>query len=69
MAVRYIGMLVGAVLATSVAVAAQVPQQYPTKPIRIVAPFSPAGTADVLARILAATLPHTWSQQVSDDDR
>lgn len=42
---------------------------YPNKPIRIVAPFPPAGTADFLSRILADKLTQTWGQQVIVDNR
>src|SRR5690242_21902578 len=49
--------------------AAQGSQQFPAKPIRIVAPFPPAGTADFLSRMLADKLSQTWSQQVVVDNR
>jgi tripartite-type tricarboxylate transporter receptor subunit TctC len=51
------------------AAAAQSEQQFPAKPIRIVAPFPPAGTADFLSRMLADKLSQTWSQQVVVDNR
>jgi tripartite-type tricarboxylate transporter receptor subunit TctC len=63
-------LLVGGLLLTAGATrAAQAQQEYPTKPIRIVAPFPPAGTADFLARMLADKLTHTFSQQVVVDNR
>jgi tripartite-type tricarboxylate transporter receptor subunit TctC len=40
------------------------PQQYPSKPIRIVAPFPASGTADFLARLLADKLNQKWGQTV-----
>ncbi|MBI4193488.1 MAG: tripartite tricarboxylate transporter substrate binding protein [Betaproteobacteria bacterium] len=73
MRIKYIGtaLVVGSLflLGAGAARAAPPPQQYPTKPIRIVAPFPPGGTADFLARVLAEKLTQTWGQQVVVDNR
>ena len=37
---------------------------YPNKSIRMVVPFAPAGTTDLLGRIAAAHLTDVWGQQV-----
>src|SRR5262245_14643905 len=37
-------------------------QEYPTKPVKFVVPFSPAGATDVLGRIMALKLSERWSQ-------
>ena len=37
---------------------------YPTRFVRMVVPFAPAGGADVIGRLLAARLSEMWGQQV-----
>jgi tripartite-type tricarboxylate transporter receptor subunit TctC len=44
-------------------------QQYPVKPIRIVAPFGPGGLVDVLARALGEKLRASLGQPVIVDNR
>jgi tripartite-type tricarboxylate transporter receptor subunit TctC len=44
-------------------------QSFPSKPIRIVAPFPPGGVADVLARGLQADLQTALGQQVIIDNK
>jgi len=44
-------------------------QAFPSKPIRIVAPFPPASVADVLARPIAQKMNETWGQPVIVDNR
>lgn len=58
-----------ALCAVSAAGAAQTQQQYPSKPVRIVAPFPAAGTSDFLARTLGQKLTDAWGQQVVVDNR
>jgi len=49
--------------------AAVLAQAYPTKPIRVVVPWTPGGTADTLARILGQRLAEAFGQQVLVDSR
>jgi tripartite-type tricarboxylate transporter receptor subunit TctC len=44
-------------------------QAYPTRTVRIVIPFPPGGTSDILARTLAQKLTDEWGQQVIAENR
>jgi tripartite-type tricarboxylate transporter receptor subunit TctC len=44
-------------------------QNYPTRPIRLICPFPPGGTTDVVSRIVAQGLTEAWGQQVIVDNR
>lgn len=44
-------------------------QDYPGKPIRIVAPFAPGGAVDILARIIAERLAPVYGQSVIVDNK
>ena len=44
-------------------------QTYPTKTIRLIAPFPPGGTTDVLSRIMAQKLSDTLGRQVVVENR
>ncbi len=44
-------------------------QTYPTKPIRIIAPYPAGGTSDIIARTLGQKLTEAWRQQTIIDNR
>ena len=44
-------------------------QSYPSKPVRYVVPFPPAGSPDIIARLITERLSRMWSQQVVVDNR
>src|SRR5882672_9145416 len=49
--------------------AAQPTASYPSKPIRYIVGYTPAGTADMLARAVGQKLYEAWGQQVIVENR
>lgn len=56
----------GVLLALTTAAAAQ---QYPTKPIRLIIPFPPGGSNDVVGRLIATQLSEKLGRQIIVDNR
>jgi tripartite-type tricarboxylate transporter receptor subunit TctC len=42
---------------------------YPDRPIRIIVPFTPGGSTDILARMMGQKLTEAWGQQVVVENR
>ena len=61
-----IAMLAAAVLLMP---ALTLAQEYPQRPLRLIAPFPPGGGVDFLARIIGQKLSESWGQQVVIDNR
>jgi len=63
--------LIAAALALAAAIVAHaaLAQSYPSKAIRLVSPFPPGGSVDVVGRLLAAKLSESLGQQMLVDNR
>ena len=60
-------VIVGAALA-SFAFGAET-DRYPSRPIRIVVPFTPGGSNDLIGRVIGTKLTESWGQPVIIDNR
>jgi tripartite-type tricarboxylate transporter receptor subunit TctC len=64
-----LGLLASAVCFCVAVPAAWCAQSYPSKPIRLIAPFPPGGGTDLLARIIADPASQSFGQTVIVDNR
>lgn len=62
---RVLGLLLASGTLLSIATAAE----YPSRPIRVIIPWPPGGSTDIVGRILAAELGGRFKQQVLIDNR
>jgi len=58
-----------ALMVALAAPAAHGAETYPSRPIRVIVPFPPAGPTDIVARIFSQKLTEAWGQQVVVDNR
>ena len=56
-------------IAAATPVLAQAPQKYPSKPVRIVVPFSAGSATDITARMISPKLAERWGQPVVIENR
>src|SRR5262245_53891913 len=57
-------LALGAILSTAAAA-----QTFPARPIRIVMPFTPGGSTDLLARVIAQKMTEKWGTQNIVDNK
>jgi tripartite-type tricarboxylate transporter receptor subunit TctC len=60
------GLVLAAALVGDIATAQQ---GYPVKPVRLIVPFPPGGSTDIVGRVAAQSLGEMWGQQVTVDNR
>ena len=60
---------IGSIFAASSVVAQSPADKYPEKPIRIIVPFAPGGSTDILARVIGQKLTEQWGQPVIVETR
>lgn len=58
-------LMAGALLASTAATA----QNFPTKPVRVIVPFSAGGATDIVTRTVAQKLTEIWGQTIVVDNR
>jgi tripartite-type tricarboxylate transporter receptor subunit TctC len=65
---RHIAALSVSLLSVLIASTTSNAQTYPNKPIRLIVPFTPGGSTDILARAIGQELTKAWGQSVVIDN-
>jgi tripartite-type tricarboxylate transporter receptor subunit TctC len=63
------GMLSAALGVSPLPAAAQSPETFPNRPVKILVPYAPGGATDIIARIVAAKLTDSLGQSVLVENR
>lgn len=66
---RFLGIILGILFASIALLPAASSASWPEKPVRIIIPWPPGGSTDIVGRILAADLTPRLKQQVLIDNR
>ena len=61
---NFVGLTAAAVAAPSILASRARAADWPTKPVRIVVPFTPGGSTDITARLVGNRLQEVWGQSV-----
>lgn len=61
---KIVKWIAGAMLACGLTTGMAAAQDYPAKTVRIICPYAPGGTVDLLARLMADRLTEYWGRQV-----
>src|SRR6267142_5406696 len=61
---RFVGLTAAAVAAPSILSSRAFGADWPSKPVRVVVPFTPGGSTDITARLVSNRLQEVWGQSV-----